>query len=143
MIVVRVELWSARDGQRTELARMHICNVGSTFDLRDYDVTTLRGRSTADLDRGTAQRRGAVKGHPSPRLHVWHLVGRALAALGYAPLRRGTLHIVDAPEDGTHDERDRAGFVAERDARLRPAMDRKPAAFAGQGWRPREVPLRL
>lgn len=83
MIVVRVELWSARDGSRKELARMLLCNQGSTGDLRDYSVEALRGRSTAQLDRREVQRRGQVRGHPSERVHVWNLVAKALQACRY------------------------------------------------------------
>ena len=35
MIIVRVELHSARTGEVTELARMHISNIGGTNTLRD------------------------------------------------------------------------------------------------------------
>lgn len=83
MIVVRVELHSAVTRQVTELARLHIANVGGTETLRDYEVSTLRGRSTAALNAGVVQRRGRVLGHNSPAVHVWHLVAKALAAMGY------------------------------------------------------------
>lgn len=83
MIVVRVELHSAITGAVTELARAHICNAGDSGKLRDYFVRTLRGRSKAALDRGDVQRRGKVEQHPSEAVHVWHLVAKALAAMGY------------------------------------------------------------
>lgn len=83
MIVIRVELWSAVTGDRTELARMHICNVGGTENLGNYDCRTLRGRSTADLDKGHVQRRGQVRGHPRLSQHVWNLVAKALSSMGY------------------------------------------------------------
>ncbi|AUW59414.1 hypothetical protein C1T17_16295 [Sphingobium sp. SCG-1] len=83
MIVVRVELLSAIDGKTTELARMHICNVGGTVQRGDYDCQTLRGRSTADLDRATPQRKGEVRGHPRLAQHVWNLVAKALASMAY------------------------------------------------------------
>lgn len=84
MIVVRVELWSAVTGSVTELARMHICNDGqSSAALHNYDGRTLRGRSTAQLDRAITQRTGRVEGYPRERIHVWHLVARMLKALGY------------------------------------------------------------
>jgi hypothetical protein len=83
MIIVRVELWSARDGSVTELARMHVCNAGGGGRLRDYVVRTLRGRSKSALDANVAQREGRVIDHPSEELHVWNLVAKALAAMGY------------------------------------------------------------
>lgn len=83
MIVVRVELHSAITGQVTELARAHICNAGGTNERADYDVTTLRGRSTAALNQQVAQRKGKVLGHARLKLHVWHLVAKALAGIGY------------------------------------------------------------
>jgi hypothetical protein len=83
MIVVRVELHSAVDGSVRELARLHISNAGGTETLGDYDVQTLRGRSTADLDRRMVQRRGRVCRHQRLALHVWHLVAKALGAMGY------------------------------------------------------------
>lgn len=83
VIVVRVELHSAVTGTVTELARAHICHAGETGQLRDYFVRTLRGRSAEALDRGAVQRRGKVEQHPSEAVHVWHLVAKALAAMGY------------------------------------------------------------
>lgn len=83
MIVVRVELWSARTGQRTELARMRIANVSGGGDLRDYEGVTFRGRSSQALDRGDPSRSGRLLRFPSERLHVWNLVARMLAGMGY------------------------------------------------------------
>ena len=83
MIVVRVELHSAITGQVSELARAHICNMGAAGSLRDYGAFTLRGRSRAALDRNQVQRRGRVDRHPSEAVHIWHLVAKALAAMGY------------------------------------------------------------
>lgn len=87
MIVVRVELWSARDGSRTELARLRIANDGASTSANvrfgDYVGETLRGRSEAGLDRGQPQRTGRVERHPRLSLHVWHLVARMLLAMGY------------------------------------------------------------
>lgn len=87
MIVVRVELWSAVDGRRTELARMRIANDGETTaangKLGTYVGETLRGRSAASLERGVVQRRGKVRDWPRDALHVWNLVARMLGAMGY------------------------------------------------------------
>lgn len=84
MIVVRVELWSARTGEKTELARMEIANDGSSGgSLRNYIGRTLRGRSTAQLNSRQMQRQGAIKGWPSERVHVWNLVAAMLTQMGY------------------------------------------------------------
>src|SRR5690242_14515482 len=87
MIVVRVELWSAVTGKRTELARMRISNDGEVSVLNpllgSYVGETLRGRSTGALDRGLVTRRGRVERFPRQALHIWHLVARMLAAMGY------------------------------------------------------------
>lgn len=96
MIVVRVELWSAVDGQKTELARAVIDNIGGTTERGDYRVRTLRGRSEDALDRailrmhsGGTQREGKVLGHARLREHVWNLVAKGLANLGYGEASRG------------------------------------------------------
>lgn len=87
MIVVRVELWSAVTGQRTELARMRIANDGAASagdpQLGSYDGETLNGRSAAALDVGKVVRRGRVENWPRQRQHVWNLVARMLGAMGY------------------------------------------------------------
>lgn len=95
MIVVRVELWSAISGKRTELARAYIDNVGGDRQLGDYRVRTLRGRDAAALDKAVVQREGRVLRHPRLREHVWNLVAKSLAATGYGkaatPLQSTTL----------------------------------------------------
>jgi len=87
MIVVKVELWSAVDGNVQELARMTIDNIGGTVQLGDYRARTMRGRSAEALHRAmltnTIQREGRVLGHPRLREHVWNLVGKALTGMGY------------------------------------------------------------
>ena len=90
MIVVRVELWSAISGQKTELARMVIDNIGGDMNLGDYRCRSLRGRSAEALDKamrkidaGGVSREGNVWGHPRLREHVWNLVAKALSGLGY------------------------------------------------------------
>lgn len=87
MIIVRVELWSAVTGERTELARAMIHNVGGSLDVGDYEAETYRGRSSDALDAAMrarqVTRRGKVTGHRRQALHVWHLVGKALASMGY------------------------------------------------------------
>lgn len=83
MIVVKVELWSAIDRSKTELARMYVSNKGGTAQKGDYDVEVLKGRSTEALDKRTVLKRGEVLGHPRLREHVWNLVAKALNNLGY------------------------------------------------------------
>lgn len=83
MIVIRVELHKHGSGEVVELARAHICNVGGTQQLGDYAVRTLRGRGRLALDLHQVQRRGKVENYPRLKLHVWHLVVRALLAVGY------------------------------------------------------------
>ena len=92
MIVVRVELWSAVNGEKTELARMVVDNIGGTSTRGNYRCRTLKGRSKAALDgalcaairggKGT-QRESQVIGHPRLREHVWNLVAKCLAAMDY------------------------------------------------------------
>jgi len=87
MIVVRVELWSAIDGQVTEIARAMIHNVGGTLKVGDYEGETYRGRSVEALNdamrRKQTTRSGKVTGHRRLDLHVWHLVAKMLSAMGY------------------------------------------------------------
>lgn len=84
MIVVSVQLWSARDGSKTELARMHICNTdGVRQNLRNYICRVFRGRSTAQLDRQQVQREGVIKDWPSDQVHIWNLVAAALRNMDY------------------------------------------------------------
>lgn len=87
MIVVRVELWSARTHRVTELARMRIANVGGSKTLGDYEAATYFGRERDQLDKAMRSdrttRKGKVEGHPRLREHVWHLVAKSLKAMGY------------------------------------------------------------
>lgn len=84
MIVVRVELWSKRTGEKTELARMEICNDGTSAGaFRHYVGRVFRGRSKAALDRGVVQTPGHVRDWPAERLHVWNLVATMLTRMGY------------------------------------------------------------
>jgi len=89
MIVIKVELWSAITGQKKELARMIVDNVGGTDARGNYRARTLIGRSSAALDSAMMQRpmktarEGHVADYPRQRLHIWNLVQRALAGMGY------------------------------------------------------------
>lgn len=84
MLIIRVELHSAVTGKVSELARMQIANVGGTSANGDYHATTFRGRDKAALDKRQGQRSGEVRNYPRLSIHVWHLVARALIAMGYA-----------------------------------------------------------
>lgn len=88
MIVVRVELWSAIDGSKTEIARMHIANDGhGTAKHGNYVGHSLRGRDSETLDQSvkerTYNRSGSVEDFPRMSLHVWNLVARMLKNMGY------------------------------------------------------------
>lgn len=87
MIVVRVELHSAKTGRISELARMTVCNEGGSETRGTYRVQTYRGRSRDALDRRAIARTGWVVDYPRLSLHVWNLVMRALASVGYRAAR--------------------------------------------------------
>ena len=92
MLVVRVELWSAITGKKSEIARMVIHNKGGTKHRGDYGVVTFRGRDGGALHiaminwltkKTDAQREGEVLGHQRLSKHVWNLVTKALLAVKY------------------------------------------------------------
>lgn len=84
MLVIRIELWSHRTGEKTELARMHITNTGEANGrLHNYIGQTFRGRSSRALDRLQASRTTQLTDWPRDRLHVWSLVATMLAKMGY------------------------------------------------------------
>lgn len=87
MLVIRVELHSAITGEVSEIGRAVIDNIGGTHESGDYRCRTLRGRSRDALDAAwrnkSITREGKVLGHARLSLHVWHLVAKALAAMGY------------------------------------------------------------
>ena len=85
MIVVRVELHSARTGEVTELARMHLANDAGqvTAKRADYDGKTFVGRSTEGLYRGEVSHTGRVENWPRLDLHIWNLVQAMLTDMGY------------------------------------------------------------
>lgn len=74
MIIVRVELHSARTGQVSELGMMAISNQGSKLDDKraDYLVEVLRKGANR------IQRTGEVKNFPRKSYSIWRLVLRAL-----------------------------------------------------------------
>ena len=88
MIVVKVELWSAIDGSKEELARMVIDNIGGSHTRGNYRTRTLIGRTREALDRALqtpmrVQRESRVIGHARLKEHVWNLVAKGLLNMGY------------------------------------------------------------
>ena len=78
MIVVTVELWSARTGEKTVLGQTTICNVGGTEKRGNYAVRV--GRKGQSLEDGhlNPTREGRVEHYPRLGYSVWRLVIRAL-----------------------------------------------------------------
>ena len=96
MIVVKVELHSAISGQVSEIARAVIHNTGGTHTKGDYQALTMRGRDSEALHKSMvsilrgqtkAVHVGEVKNHARLQLHVWHLVAKALTAMGYGEIK--------------------------------------------------------
>ena len=93
MLVVKVEVWSAVTGNKTEIARMVIANDGSELSQNwgNYWAKICKGRDTASLNssmqnmlKGKGEHRTArVEHYPRMKRHVWNLVAGALEALGY------------------------------------------------------------
>lgn len=84
MIIVKVELHSAITHKITELARMKICNDGtSAGSRRSYIGTVFRGRSKEQLDKETIHKERLLGNWPAEQLHVWNLVARFLNGFGY------------------------------------------------------------
>lgn len=89
MLVIKVELWSAITGKKTEIARMSIANdsTSATPNKGNYTAQTYRGRTqdalVAAMQAQAITRQGAVVDYPRKRLHVWNLVAQALQNMGY------------------------------------------------------------
>ena len=84
MIVVRVELWSALTGQKTEIAPMQIANDGTWTESKgDYVGRIFRGRNASALDEAKVTRIGIVRDFPRKSTHVWALVARMLKEMGH------------------------------------------------------------
>lgn len=87
MILVKIELHSARTGKVTELGRMQICNDGTSDSPKrgDYEVSLFRKGSTTKV-----QRKGLVHDYPRLSYTIWELVRRALeCTLGKWPIHPG------------------------------------------------------
>ena len=82
MLVLRLELHSARTGQIREIGQMVIANTGQsdTPGRRSYRAWVARRASTfsprATMSRPT--REGSVQDYPAGSYNVWRLVLRAL-----------------------------------------------------------------
>lgn len=85
MLVVKVELHSARDGRVEELARMIVYNDGKGTRTRGNYVAAVgrKGQSNADILVGKPHKEARVENYPRLNLHVWNLIARALTACGY------------------------------------------------------------
>jgi hypothetical protein len=88
MLVVRIELHSARTGKVTEIGRTYISNVTGVHGskLSDYRVRVCRKKSLAFTNNPL--RWGEVKGYPRLRLNVWKLVIRGLLSAFPDELKR-------------------------------------------------------
>lgn len=85
MIVVKIELWSAVTGARSEIGRMYVANTGAGTDPNrgDYTAAVCRRGSDAvpaplDPTGPKATRTGTVADYPRLSYNVWRLVLRAL-----------------------------------------------------------------
>lgn len=85
MIIVKVELWSAVTGKKTELARMEICNSGTNLisSKGNYHAATLVGRSTEAFNQRRISKSTFIEDWPRQARHVWNLVATALTEMGY------------------------------------------------------------
>lgn len=86
MLVVRIELHSARTGKVSEIGRMVIANdgVATSKDPRRGSYTVKIGRKGHDLNAAIwkrPQREARVEDYPRQSYTVWELVRRALNAV--------------------------------------------------------------
>lgn len=89
MLVVRVEMWSAVTGEKSEIARMHIVNDATgTKHCGNYVGYAFRGRTTKALDELVAQRTGRVNHFPRLRSHVWNLLVEMLVRMDYGEFKK-------------------------------------------------------
>lgn len=82
MLVIRIELWSARTGQRKELGVAAIANVGGTRKRGNYRVTIHRHFYQLVSQR-KPWREGRITGFPRLSLGPWDLLLRGLLATVY------------------------------------------------------------
>ena len=79
LIVVKIELHSARTGSVTELGRMVISNDGGSLNADRSDYTARVCRKGSD-DFMKPMRTGHVKNWPRLSYNVWRLVLRSLVS---------------------------------------------------------------
>lgn len=87
MLVVSVDLISARTGEKKNLGKVIIANDGTGTDARgNYFIRALRaGTSLVGWHNKKPTRVGSVVNYPRNKESVWTLVTRALVSLGYEP----------------------------------------------------------
>jgi len=80
MLVLKLELHSARTGEIKEIGRTIIANVGGTQERGDYICKVAKKRETFDNKNTWSKplRIGEVKDYPRLSYNVWRLVIRAL-----------------------------------------------------------------
>lgn len=80
MLVLKLELHSARTGEIKEIGRTIIANVGGTSKRGDYICKVSRKRDTFDNKDTWKEplRTGNVENYPRLSYNVWRLVIRAL-----------------------------------------------------------------
>jgi hypothetical protein len=91
MLVIRIELHSHRTGKTSEIARMIIANDGSGENGRgNYWGHAAKGIVHGDhmipaaiMHASRQLRQGKVRDYPRKSKHVWNLLARMLAAMGY------------------------------------------------------------
>lgn len=82
MLVLKLELHSARTGEIKEIGRTIIANVGGTNEKGDYICKVGRKRDSFDNRDVWKEplRTGDVKAYPRLSYNVWRLVIRSLLA---------------------------------------------------------------
>lgn len=82
MLIVSVELHSARTGEKTLLGQTIIHNVGGTATSGDYEVKVGHKSHVGDLRKIFTKplRTGQVIAHPRLSANVWTLVLKGLSS---------------------------------------------------------------
>lgn len=78
MIVVKIELHNANNGEISEIGRMTVCNVGGSNRLGTYSVDV-----EPDTFYGAPRLTGKFGDYQRLAKPVWSLVAHALAAVGF------------------------------------------------------------
>lgn len=80
MIVVKVELWSARTGKVSTLGIMRISNDGTS---RDEEIGNYMGHVMRKPTFTSITRTGIVEEHRRKSYPIWFLVAKMLRNMGY------------------------------------------------------------